>query len=276
MKKKFLLLSVLITCKALSQDLVKSKVEKKNTISFEFYQPIQNNIREFYNDDWLLSYSNGVKNNFSRKAFTNAFGICYERINNEVVFRTRFGLSIRDIKEHQSSEQIITEQNIKNFYNQDYRFTQNHLNLFFGIAKRASILNNFYVDFGIDIASVFYLKGRGNYEFYTYNKNTLDDSIVEQQLINVKDKIGNIYSFGIGPVFKPQYEILNNLIVSAEIQVFFMKTFTNETSRRVEISDREYLGVNIEHIEIIQDIKYDINQWNWTKVSPLIRIGYQF
>jgi hypothetical protein len=98
-----------------------------------------------------------------------------------------------------------------------------------------------------------------------------------EQTITVSDRIGKIYSFGIGPVFKPQYNITKNLVVSAELQVYFMKTFTNDKSTRLEISDELIQPNNItQHVELYGDIKYDVNQWNWTKVSPLIRIGYQF
>ncbi|MFN3753622.1 hypothetical protein [Flavobacterium sp.] len=277
MTKTLYFFIVLISYTASAQETIKPKAKKKNTISIEFYQPIQNSLREFYNDDWLLSPYLTEKNNYSRNAFSNAFGISYERIKHDVVFRTRLGLTIRDIKEHLDFEAFNIDENIKTTVNNNYTYTQNHINVFVGIAKRIHLANNFDFDFGIDLASVYYLEGKGDYNYNLYQESTLDNSPLYEQNITVNDRIGNISSFGLGPVFKPQYNFSENWVVSAEFQVYFMKTFSNNKSTRLEISDVSVPNQNInEHVEVYGDVKYDVKQWNWTKISPLLRIGYQF
>ncbi|NNT73171.1 hypothetical protein HKT18_13175 [Flavobacterium sp. IMCC34852] len=277
MIKQFSLLLILIACNISAQETTKPETKKKNTISIEFYQPIQNSLREFYNDDWLLSTYPTERNNYSRNSFSNAFGISYERTKNDVVFRARLGITIREIKEHQDFEYINTNENTKININQNYHYSQNHINVFVGIAKRIHLANNFDFDFGIDLASVYYLEGSGDYDYDSHITNLIDNSTFSHQIITVEDRIGKIYGFGLGPVFKPQYAITKNLVVAAELQVYFMKTFTNDKSTRVETSDYYVPSQDYsEHTKLYGDINYDVNQWNWTKVSPLIRIGYQF
>jgi hypothetical protein len=277
MTKTIFCFLLLISLGVNSQELKKPETKKKNTISIEFYQPIQNSIREFYNDDWVLNTYPTEKNNYSRSSFSNAFGISYERIKDNTVFRVRLGITIRDIKEHQDFETLNTTDNYSTDLNQSFKYNQNHINIFVGVAKRIHLANNFDFDFGIDLASINYLEGKGDYSYSVYQETISDNMPLYEQKITVSDRIGKIYSFGIGPVFKPQYNITKNLVVSAELQVYFMKTFTNDKSTRLEISDELIQPNNItQHVELYGDIKYDVNQWNWTKVSPLIRIGYQF
>jgi len=277
MTKTIFCFLLLISLGVNSQELKKPETKKKNTISIEFYQPIQNSIREFYNDDWVLNTYPTEKNNYSRSSFSNAFGISYERIKDNTVFRVRLGITIRDIKEHQDFETLNTTDNYSTDLNQSFKYNQNHINIFVGVAKRIHLANNFDFDFGIDLASINYLEGKGDYSYSVYQETISDNMPLYEQTITVSDRIGKIYSFGIGPVFKPQYNITKNLVVSAELQVYFMKTFTNDKSTRLEISDELIQPNNItQHVELYGDIKYDVNQWNWTKVSPLIRIGYQF
>jgi len=277
MTKTIFFFLLLISIGINSQELKKPETKKKNTISIEFYQPIQNSIREFYNDDWVLNTYPTEKNNYSRSSFSNAFGISYERIKDNTVFRVRLGITIRDIKEHQDFETLNTTDNYSTDLNQSFKYNQNHINIFVGVAKRIHLANNFDFDFGIDLASINYLEGKGDYSYSVYQETISDNMPLYEQTITVSDRIGKIYSFGIGPVIKPQYNITKNLVVSAELQVYFMKTFTNDKSTRLEISDELIQPNNItQHVELHGDIKYDVNQWNWTKISPLMRIGYQF
>jgi hypothetical protein len=80
----------------------------------------------------------------------------------------------------------------------------------------------------------------------------------------------------LGPILKPQYYFSDRLVVSAEFQVYFMKTFTNDKTTRIETSYSTFEDGSFENIELSQEINYNVNQWNWTKISPLIRVGYKF
>lgn len=268
-----LLLTFFSFTAAFSQKNSEKPSTKKNTISIEFYQPIQNSLREFYNDEWILNPSN----DYSRNAFSNAFGISYERIKNDVVFRARLGITIRDVKEHTYYSDMNLDFGIKSTINQDYTYSQNHINAFVGIAKRIHIANRFDIDFGIDLAAIKYLEGNGHLNYKLIQKNISDNSFSYSQMITVDDKIGTIQSVGLGPIFKPQYKIFENMVVSMELQIFFMNTFSNDKSTRKEISDIAFPEGNFyENTELNNEINYDVNQWSWTKVSPLIRIGYEF
>jgi|SRR6218665_2949149 len=271
-----LVLSVLVMNIAFSQDKIERPKTKKNAISLEFYQPVQNTIGEFYNDQWILSTYPTEKNNYSRKSFSNAFGISYERVQNDLVYRVRLGITIRDAKEHQDFESINTVQNFKAQITQDYSYKQNHINAFIGIAKRINVAKNFNLDLGVDLASVYYSKGKGTYYYDNYQENTVDNSLLYRQTAISNDKIGNMYAFGLGPVLKPQYTISQNWFVAAEFQVYFMTTFTNDTTRRHSVNYTTNSNNASVRTEVDGEVKYDVNQWNWTKISPLIRIGYEF
>jgi hypothetical protein len=127
MTKTIFCFLLLISLGVNSQELKKPETKKKNTISIEFYQPIQNSIREFYNDDWVLNTYPTEKNNYSRSSFSNAFGISYERIKDNTVFRVRLGITIRDIKEHQDFETLNTTDNYSTDLNQSFKYNQNHI-----------------------------------------------------------------------------------------------------------------------------------------------------
>lgn len=271
-----ILLFILSGSTVVCQNASEKPTAKKNAISVEFYQPIQNSMREFYNDDWIVSTYPTEKNNYSRNSFSNAFGISYERLKKNNVFRVRLGVTIRDIKEHEDFVNFNERDDFSTNVSQDFTYKQNHINFFVGVAKRIHIATNFDLDLGIDLASVYYLRAKSLYDYNIYQQTISDDRFLHQQIITAEDRIGNMYGLGLGPVFKPQYAITKNLIVAAELQVYFMTTFTNDTSTHKEISDNRDPLYGLEHLEFTGDVHYDVNQWNWTKISPLIRIGYQF
>jgi len=275
MKNTIYIFILLLTFKAKSQEQ-KELPNYKNTISLEFYQPFQNNIREFYNDEWILSYEPSEKNNYSRNAFSNAFGISYERILKNLIIRTRFGFSIREIEESYSFIDINQEEDFITNLTKDYSYRQIHINSLIGVAKRVKLVNSFDFDFGIEFAFVQYKKANGNYKYYLTQNTISDNRFLFAQNIYVNDQFGSIQSIGLGPILKPQYYFSDRLVVSAEFQVYFMKTFTNDKTTRIETSYSTFEDGSFENIELSQEINYNVNQWNWTKISPLIRVGYKF
>jgi hypothetical protein len=273
--RKTIFLLLLLTCTVKSQNLEENS-KFKNTISLEFYQPFQNNIREFYNDDWILGYEPSEKSYYSRNAFSNAFGISYERVLKNFILRTRFGVSVRKIEESNGYENISQEQNFTSILSKEYSYKQIHINSLIGVIKRVNLVNNFDLDLGIDFAFVHYQKAEGKLQYNINEKTISDDRFLREQIINVNDRIGSIQSIGFGPILKPLYNFSDRLVVSAEFQVYFMNTFTKDKTIRLETSQTTFEDGSSENIEISQEINYNINQWNWTKISPLIRIGYLF
>lgn len=274
--RKTIFLLLLLTYTVKSQNL-EENIKYKNTISIEFYQPFQNNIREFYNDDWILGYEPSEKSNYSRNAFSNAFGISYERIlKKNIILRTRFGFSIREIKEHNSYQEMNPEEDFLTILTKEYNYNQIHINSLIGVAKRINVVNNFDLDFGVEFAFIHYKRADGKYNYNIEQKTISDNSFLYNQIITVNDKIGSIQSLGFGPILKPQYYFSDRFVVSAEFQAYFMNTFTKDHTFRLETSQTIFEDGSSENNEINQEINYNINQWNWTKISPLIRIGYLF
>lgn len=272
-----ILLSIVSASTVFSQNASEKQKSKKNAISIELYQPIDNLVKPFYDFESLFGNDYTIKNYNSRNSFSSAIGISYERIQNDVVFRSRLGISIINNKDHNYNITYNYVEDYKSIINQNDHYTQNHINLFIGIAKRIHFNDRFSIDCGFDLASIYFLKGRGDYDYHIQQVRISDNSSISNQTINVNDRIGPMTSLGIGPIIKPQYTIYKNIVVSMELQVYFMRTLSDGIASREEISDTNVFAENYhEHVDLYGEINYHINQWNWTKVSPLIRIGYQF
>jgi hypothetical protein len=247
---------------------------KRNVISIEFYGPIENSLPEFYNFNYGFGNSTNLGiNNYSKNKLSNSFGISYERIcDNNIIFRPRIGLSITNTNENQLNEDF--EPNPTE-YSKEYTYKQTNLNYFIGIAKRINLAKKITLDLGLDLASIYYSKGSGNYKSVQTQKY-LNTGDVFKQEINVTSEMGKVYSFGIGPYLKPEIILFTNFTLSFEMQVYFLKTISDEQSSQLEISDKYLNGVNFEHIELNTIVNNDLKFWEWTKVSPLLRFGYKF
>jgi hypothetical protein len=272
-----LLVSLLSASTVICQNTSEKRKTKKNTFSIELYQPVDNLVKPFYDFESLFGIDTNVDSNNSANSFSSAIGISYERIQNDVVFRPRLGISFINSKNHSNHVSINSAEDYKSILNQNDHYSQNHINLFIGIAKRIHLNDRFSIDCGFDLASIYYLKGRGDYDYNIQQVKISDNSPIANQTINVNDRIGPIVSMGIGPIIKPQYTIYKNIVVSMELQVYFMRTVSNGTASRQQISYSNVFAENYsEYIDVYGEINYHINQWNWTKISPLLRIGYQF
>lgn len=252
---------------------------KKNSIYLEFYQPIQTpSLREFYNDEWMLIPSN----KYLRHYFSNSVGLCYEKVlKNNIVIRPRFGMTFRNLKEENSTDKFFNSSEDV-IYNEKYDYNQKHINLFLGLAKRLQIVNHFNLDLGLDISSVFYLNGNteyyGGYTYYWTGTSEVKGAD-EYWWTN---KVGKASCYGIGPYIKPEYYFSNNLSISVEIQMFFMYSVSKDESTTTS-QHRTWWDPNANGgipylLEESSEGKteYDFGQWSWSRLSPLIRIGYKF
>lgn len=278
MKKLILLFLIgFITDFSFAQE--EGNFNKNNSIYVEFYQPIQTpSLREFYNDEWILTPAN----KFTRHYFSNSVGVCYERVfKNNIIFRPRFGMTFRK----------LTERNFTNKYNtgnqditieEKYDYNQKHINLFLGLAKRLPLIKHFNLDLGVDLTSVFYLNGNTTYysgiTYYWPNTNDIFGGD-ETWWTN---KVGKAYCVGVGPYIKPEYVFSNNLSISAEVQMYFMysgshdkSTTTNRNRVWLDPSANGGLSYLLDNSSN-GETKYDFGQWSWSRLSPLIRIGYKF
>lgn len=273
MKKIYILLFLLFCNLINSQNQNINQNIKKNSIAIEFYKPIENSLPEFYNYNYGFGNSiNGI-NNYSKNKLSNSFGISYERLcDNNIIFRPRIGLSIIKDNESQLSEEL-TENPTK--YSKEYIYKQNNLNIFIGIAKRIDLTKKITIDLGLDLASIYYSKGSGNYKSIQTQKDLNTGDIYKQE-INVISEMGKVYSFGIGPYIKPEITLWTDFTLSFEMQVYFLKTISNDQSRQLEISDQYTNDINFEHSELETLVNNNFKFWEWTKISPLIRIGYKF
>lgn len=272
-----ILLSLFSVSTAFCQNTPEKTKSKKNAISIELYQPVDILVKPFYDFESLFGNDYTLNNYNARNSFSSAIGISYERIQNDVVFRQRLGVSIINSKNHTNNLEYNNAEDYKSIINRNDHYTQNHVNLFIGIAKRAHLNQRFSIDCGLDLAGIFYLKGRGDYDYDVQRIKISDNTPIINYVLSANDRVGQTVSLGIGPIIKPQYTICKNIVVSMELQVYFVRTLSNGTTSRVETSDTYYFADNSnEHFEVKGDINYHINQWNWTKISPLMRIGYEF
>lgn len=258
-----------------------SNLKGQNSLSLEFYQPIQSSgMKEYFNEDWVLT----PHNNYNRKYFSGSLGISYshERKNN-VIFRGRFGVTIRSLKETDiyrdtdwpDSNDIIT----------NYKYLQNQYNFFLGVGKKIELGKNFYFTIGVEGTYIYYGKGKGTidqvWDIYDTRFNILKHKITTKNQINT----GTAYSIGLGPILKPEYNFHKRLALSIEFQVFFVynkittatenKTTQNEWYIDLD-TDGSIYGTHEQRKDYYSKSNYNITQFNWTKFSPLLRISYIF
>lgn len=271
---KLNLIVVILICNFISaQNKSNEQNFKRNSISIEFYKPIENSLSEFYNFNYGFGNSiNGI-NNYSKNKLSNSFGISYERICiNNIIFRPRIGLSRTKTNENQFSEELVD--NPKK-YTKEYIYKQNNLNIFVGIAKRIDLTKKIKLDLGLDLASIYYSKGSGNYKSIQTQKDINNGDTYKQE-INIISEMGKVYSFGIGPYIKPEVSIFTDFTLSFEMQVYFLRTISSDQSFQLEISDQYTNDINFDHNELKTLINNNFKFWEWTKISPLLRLGYKF
>jgi hypothetical protein len=286
MRNRSLLIFIIFTAVNVFAQKRENSEIKKNTLYFEFYQPIQTpSMREFYNDEWLLTPSN----KYSRHYFSNSIGLCFEReFKNNIILRPRLGITIRKVKETNATDLDTNNSGSIGFpptsrlYEEKYTYNQNHINIFLGVAKRFTLINRLKLDIGVDLTTIIYLSGKTDYYSVrtTYLKNT--ENIVGEEEYWWTNKVGKAYCIGIGPYIKPTYYFSKNIAVSLEVQMFFTNTFSKDKSTFddrykywVDESINNGLAYSSE-TKSKSETKYDFSQWSWSRLSPLIRIGYNF
>jgi hypothetical protein len=60
------------------------------------------------------------------------------------------------------------------------------------------------------------------------------------------------------------------------MQVYFVRTISDDESYLIETVDRYLNDENFEYSEQKRIVNNNAKFWEWTKVSPLIRLGYRF
>jgi hypothetical protein len=246
---------------------------KINSIGLEFYKPIDNELSEFYGFNYGLGNTITGTNDHSNNSISTAFGISYERIcKNNVIFRSRVGISIIRNDVEQISKEAAENPAI---YSINYNYKQNQINVFIGVGKRVDLTNKVVLDLGLDVASIYYSKGKGDFNS-TRTQTDLSSGDIFVNVSNVRSEMGKVNSFGIGPFIKPEVTVYKNITVALELQMYFLKTTSGEGSYQIETFDQYVNNVNTQHTESETSVNNDLNIWKWTKVSPLIRLGYKF
>ncbi len=108
-----ILLSILSVSTVFCQNASVKPKTKKNAISIEFYQPLDNLVKPFYDFESLFGTDYTVNNYNSTNSFSSAIGISYERIQNDVVFRPRLGISFINSKDHSDRVTINNAEDYK-------------------------------------------------------------------------------------------------------------------------------------------------------------------
>lgn len=262
------------------QNLSNKENIKKNSISIEYYKPIENSIRDFIWGGNVLSYPDWQRTDYSSNSESISLGVCYERVfRNNIIFRPRLGFSLIEVNEQNKSGIYTTGNNAIGNDTQNYHFNEKYINLFIGLAKRIELSKKINVDFGIDLASIFLVDGNRNLEENYITTNFLTQGNVYKHNVNRQAEIGNSNSFGLGPYIKPEIVFCNNFFISAEFQIYFLKTISDGKSTQSDITTDTFTNsseTNTVILKINREINNDIKQWNWSELSPLIRIGYKF
>ena len=60
------------------------------------------------------------------------------------------------------------------------------------------------------------------------------------------------------------------------MQVYFVRTISDDESYLIETVDRYLNDENFEYSEQKRIVNNNAKFWEWTKVSPLLRLGYRF
>lgn len=251
--------------------------KKFNSVSVEFYQPINDLSRDYIYVHNQLVFADWSKINYKSRSAANAVGLSYERlIKNDVVIRTRVGMSFTEIKESNNTGPMVVTETLDGDESFEYRYFDKSLNVFVGAAKKVNLTKKISLSFGADFASIFNMGGEGQ---LIQSTNLVDVATGDNYYLLVTNKtvVGNSNVIALAPFIKPEMLLFDNIFVALEFQVFYSRIISSDQTHNFQTTERKYIGsqdVEIEQTE--RTINYDVKQWNWSNISPLIRIGYKF
>ncbi|RZJ70418.1 hypothetical protein [Flavobacterium sp.] len=267
----FLMIALIISISMHSQD------EKfKNSMSLEYYRPIDSNLDGFnYVHNGIINGDNNVSNFTTRKSEIGV-GLGYERVfQQDIILRVRAGQGISSLSKTNKASSA-EESQMYPIQTSTYHLDQKQMNLFVGVGKRTKVFSSLTVDLGIEIASANYIKSSSK----LIDKSVLEDSqgqiVYLHEVVNVTN-FGDSFLFGVGPFTKIELRVFRRIYASAEFQIYYSKVFSHENSYNVQKTIDKYIdSPEITEETISRTISNDIQQWNWSKLSPLIRISYKF
>jgi hypothetical protein len=274
-----------------------TRVKTRNTIGLEFYRPLEtaddanNSLNDLFNF-YSANYPNKQVVDAERKKTSFSFGLSYEReFKNQIILRARGGYSIINQTETESAsfDTVLFNLGIpflptvtsSNKWENGFTHNQNKINLFIGFGKRLYMSRKFSFDAGIETGLIRALEGITEYRTFESTSLSSIPTSSTENITTITDAPVN--TFGMGPFFKPTYYPIPRLAISLEAQMFFLGTFS-ERSTTVEDKSEIFSAGNIfgggsgttNNTSTSYTLKQTGAQWNWSLISPLLRIGFRF
>ena len=224
-----------------------------------------------------LVFADWSKVNCKSRSAANGVGLSYERlIKNDVILRTRVGMSFTEIVESNSFSEVDNAETVTEARYYKYRYFDKSLNLFVGVGKKVNLTKKISLSFGADFASIFNMGGEGQLRERSDQVFLATGDNYYYQVTN-NTVVGNSNVFAFGPFIRPEMLLFDNVFVAAEFQVFYSRILSADRTHNFQTTEIKYFGSEVVIVELTERIiDYDVKQWNWSKISPLLRIGYRF
>lgn len=256
---------------------------KKHYVGLNFLQPVMvSSMKQFHNDDWILTQGT----NYHRDYLSVGLGLEYNYILPDNYFISfRPSVSIRR----------VDEANKEDFYcnicgeldsihtTEKFNYKQEHFNAFLGFGYIA-IFKKLEIKTSIDLAYIYYSKGRNIYETSQLQIMNNPPDIINVDNNSKSDMlISNGISFGLGATISVQYNILKNLKIGFSISDYLLwtrfKNNTVTTYTEKTFYERTFYG-EPQDINTNTSVEYvtkeNFKQTSFSRVVPQLTIGWTF
>jgi hypothetical protein len=262
---------------AAAQEEPQQEKIKKNAVAFEFYEPIDVPFRDFEPiDNFGISPYSPNADFYSRNS-SRAYGLSYERLlKNDIVLKFRIGVSKIAIENRETSGIYVDAAEMLADEKSNYTYDTEHFNLIVGAGKRINLTKTITVDFGLNLAAIFY--GPANSHYYSSSLNT-DPETQDYYLgfYDVEIEEQKSFALGFGPYIKPELTLWKSFFIAAELQVYYLRGISGGEITRHDVSEYKLMGsTDVVHTETTRTINRDYKLWDWSKISPVMKIGYKF
>jgi hypothetical protein len=250
----------------------------------EAYQPIiTGGLNEIYNDEWALSAANYTNGTYNRSYFSNAFGLGANQLfSDELVAQLRVGITVRTMEESRTKPERYFNGTHDLIFEDHYKYRQNHLNFFGGIAKRFSTGYRVNLLIGAELTYVHYFNGSADYhsrlQYLDVNES---EAWGEDEYWSQKD-FANANLIGIGPMIRLEIDCTNHLSFGFQPQMFYCYVWSRgnsvlESRNRIWKDADHNAGVYyLNEVNYKNTTRFNFRQSGWTSISPLLSINWKF
>jgi hypothetical protein len=282
MKTMQLLLLILISNFAFAKQDKGEKI-RHHYLGINIFQPIMvTSMRQFHNDDWILTQGT----NYYRKYSSLAFGLDYNYIlKSNYFFSLRPSFSYRRLEEGNKEDfYCSTCYELDSVHTKEkFNYSQNHYNIFLGFGYNEKF-KKMEIKTSIEFGLIYYSKGINLTEMSHLSiTNVPADTITMSQNIEYDMLISDGISIGIGGNISIQYNISKKARIGLSVANYLLytrfknKTVTNYTEDT--FIERTFWGYPEDeklNVSTKTEIKENFRQISFSRIVPQLTLGLNF